>query len=58
MQARSDRVQLQILPLDVTKATDIETTAKLIGTRLDLLINNVGFSLKKQYYPLISTGCR
>jgi short-subunit dehydrogenase len=34
---------LQILPLDVTKATDIEAAAKTIGGRLDLLINNVSF---------------
>ncbi|CAO2655984.1 Nn.00g047870.m01.CDS01 [Neocucurbitaria sp. VM-36] len=30
----------EVLPLDVTKATDIEAAAKVVGDRLDLLVNN------------------
>lgn len=30
----------ELLPLDVTKATDIEAAAEAVGDRLDLLINN------------------
>ncbi|KAF2001216.1 hypothetical protein P154DRAFT_174652 [Amniculicola lignicola CBS 123094] len=31
----------EVLPLDVTKATDINAAAKIIGERLDLLVNNL-----------------
>lgn len=35
------RITHQLLALDVTKPADIETATMAVGTRLDLLINNV-----------------
>ncbi len=36
----------ELLPLDVTKVADIESAAKVVSGRLDLLINNVRISKK------------
>ena len=47
---------IQLLPLDVTKATDIEAASKAVGDRLDLLINNVRLLSYVQDNQLMTTG--
>ena len=46
----------QTLPLDVTKAADIEAAAKAVGDELDLLVNNVCVPCFAQEYRLMVLG--
>lgn len=55
-QLTTEVTMTQVLPLDVTKATDIEAAAKAVGDRLDLLVNNVGFFSTAQDSKLMRTG--